>query len=141
MAAGALLPVSLNKMDSQGQFLVFCLCTATGFFGGVIYEPFSFIRLLCRCHADKNKIIGMIIDLLFCLIFALLYISLAYKCHFLAFRAYMCLGYALGFIIYLKILHRIVAFFEKVCYNMIAQKAKKIKKQEKTLKKEVNINI
>jgi hypothetical protein len=45
------------------------------------------------------------------------------------------MGFAVGGIIYLKTLHKIIAFFENVCYNKLTQLVKKARKQEKTLKK------
>jgi hypothetical protein len=47
----------------------------------------------------------------------------------------MWIGYALGGIIYLKSLHRILAFLQNVCYNRVIKMIKKAKKREKTLKK------
>ncbi len=125
-------------MDSQNQFVIFCLCVMIGIVGGVAYEPFSFIRLVFKCHKEKNKIVGYIADVLYCLFFTIFSMYAAYLFHFPAFRGYMLAGYLIGLIIYLKIFHRIVAFFEKVCYNSITKLVKKAKKQEKTLKKEVD---
>ena len=128
-------------MDTERQFITFCLCITTGFIGGIIYEPFSFVHRLSKCLTNKNKLIGIITDLLFCFIFSLLCVYASYKFHFGGFRMYMCIGFGGGFIIYLKILHRIVAFFEKVCYNTYIQKVKRNKKARKNSQKEVNINI
>ena len=128
-------------MDSRNQFTIFCLCLLVGLIGGVVYEPFAFIRLVCKCRRDKNKIIGVTADLLFCLLFSMVCIYAAYKLHFPDLRVYMCIGYGVGFIIYLKILHRIVAILEKVCYNVCIHRIRKVKKQEKLSNKEVNIHI
>jgi hypothetical protein len=52
----------------------------------------------------------------------------------------MILGYAIGLIIYLKILHRTLAIFEKVCYNMFTKVVKKAKSKKKLSKRgEYNI--
>ena len=91
-------------MDTYRQFTVFCFCIATGFIGGIIYEPFSFVRFLLKRPIRISKIIGIIADVLFCLCFAMLCVYMSYKLHFGAFRMYMCMGYGLGFIIYLKTL-------------------------------------
>ena len=122
-------------MDSRNQFTVFCLCLLIGGAGGVIYEPFVLLRWIFKCHNGKNKIIGVMADLLFCFTFSILCIYASYRLHFPSFRMYMCIGYGVGFIIYLKILHRIVAIFEKVCYNIHTQRVKKGEKARKTLKK------
>ena len=51
------------------------------------------------------------------------------------FRIFWWIGYILGGIIYLKSLHKIIAFFENVCYNKVTKLVKKAKNQEKALKK------
>ena len=79
--------------------------------------------------------------MLFCLLFSMVCIHAAYKLHFPDLRVYMCIGYGGGFIIYLKILHRIVAFFEKVCYNILTRWVRKRQKSRKNSQKEVNIKI
>ena len=123
-------------MDSRNQFTVFCLCVATGFVGGVIYEIFSFLRLIMGCRCGKNKFLGCMADVIFCVCFALHCIFASFLFHFPNLRVYMCIGYALGGIIYLKSLHIILAFLQNVCYNKITKVVKKAKKREKTLKKE-----
>ena len=108
-------------MDTQHQFAVFGLCLFIGFLGGVLYEPFSFLRLLFGCRQGKNKILGGVIDTAFWLSFTILSTALGFAFGFPAFRVYICLGYVLGGIIYLKSLHRIVAFLENLWYNKITQ--------------------
>jgi hypothetical protein len=53
----------------------------------------------------------------------------------------MWIGYAVGGIIYLKTLHRMVAFFKKVCYNRLNLLVKKAKNARKNSQKEVDITI
>ena len=118
-------------MDTQNQLAVFSLAVAVGFVGGIVYEPFAFLRLLFGCHRGKNAKIGMGFDVLFWLAFALLSIFSSFALRFPSFRAYIWLGYVVGGIIYLKTLRRIVAFFQKVCYN----KTIKVAKRRKTKKK------
>ena len=127
-------------MDGKGQFGVFCLCIAVGFCGGVLYEFFAIFRKVCGCEKGKNKILGSVFDVLFFLSFAIWCVFTSYIGDFPAFRIYQWLGYAVGGILYSKILRRIVAFFEKLCYNELKkvckwQKSKKTlgKKQEKKL--------
>ena len=126
-------------MDTKHQFTAFCLCVGVGIAGGVLYEIVALFRGIAGCNKGKNKVLGIVLDVLFCLGFATLGIAASYTFHFPSFRVYMLLGYALGGGLYLKTLHRIVAFFKKVCYNKITQVVKKVKKQEKTLQKEVDI--
>ena len=122
-------------MDTSNQFAVFSVCLFIGFIGGIAYEPFGLVRVCFACGRGKNKILGAICDVAFWIVFALLCTVGAYIFHFPAFRAYMWLGYALGGILYLKILHKIIAFFENVCYNKVTHWIKKAKNREKTLKR------
>ena len=122
-------------MDAKGQFSVFLLCIGIGLCGGIIYEVFAFFRLLAGCERGKNKTLGIVLDGLFGLIFAFWGIFTAYFFRFPQFRWYMCLGWVLGGIIYLKTLRRIVAFLEKVCYNVAVKVANKAKARKKLFKK------
>ena len=118
-------------MDSQNQLSIFCICIGIGFAGGTIYEIFGFFRQTFRCGQGKNKALGAILDILFCLTFAVFCVFLAVLLHFPNFRVYMIVGYAIGGIIYLKTLHRILAIFENVCYNVILEAVKRLKKARK----------
>lgn len=128
-------------MDTKGQFSVFCICIAVGFVGGLLYEAFGVIRWIFGCSRGKNKTLCIALDILFFLSFAILSVFAAYNFRFPAFRVYMWLGNAVGFLLYLKILHRIVAFFENMCYNKVIKLIKKAKNREKTLQKEVDKQI
>ena len=119
-------------MDTQNQLAIFALAVAVGFVGGIVYEPFAFLRLLFGCHRGKNAKIGMAFDVLFWLAFALLSIFSSFALRFPSFRAYIWLGYAVGGIIYLKTLRRILAFCEKVCYNKLVKVLKKAKSKKNT---------
>ncbi len=121
-------------MDSKGQFGVFCLCVAVGLVGGLLYEIFVLLRALFRCEKGKNKIVGILLDAAFFVCFAMLCVYAAYRFRFPNLRFYMWIGYAVGGIIYLKTLRRIVAFLEKVCYNKAIKVAKKVKTKKKLSK-------
>lgn len=123
-------------MDTQNQFAVFGLCILIGFIGGILYEPFAFFRLVFGCKNEKNKIIGGILDCAFWVLFAIVSVCLSCAFKFPSFRLYIGIGYLFGGIIYLKSLHRIVAFFENVCYNKIIQGLTKRKNRKKLLRKE-----
>lgn len=114
-------------MDSQNQFYIFWLCVAVGFCGGLLYEFFAFIRMLFR-QGKGERIAAFLCDAAFFIAFAAFAVFAAVVLRFPTFRVYMWLGYALGGIIYLKTLRRIVAFLENVCYNVVRQKAKSKKK-------------
>lgn len=122
-------------MDTEKQFVYFCLCLAVGFAGGLIYGAFSFVRVAFNCPRGKNRIVGAAADIAFFLAFALVCVAAAYLFDFPSFRVYMWIGYALGLILYLKSLHKAVAFFQNVCYNKIAKVIEKTKKRKKSLKK------
>ncbi|MBR2646427.1 MAG: hypothetical protein IKD47_02585 [Clostridia bacterium] len=109
-----------------------------GFVGGILYEIPSLFRWIFRCNRGKNATIGAILDALFWIGFTIWCIFAAFLFHFPDFRVYMIVGYGIGLIIYLKILHRIVAFFKKVCYNGLTKMVKKAKNKKKLSKKEVD---
>ena len=121
-------------MDAKNQFAYFCLSIAVGFCGGLIYEIFAVLRFVFGCEHKKRKTVGLILDLIFGTAFASFAIYTAFLLKFPSFREYMCIGYAIGGIIYAKTLRRILAFYKKVCYNVFARMVKKAKKQRKTLR-------
>lgn len=121
-------------MDSKNQFTVFCFCVVVGFLGGIVYEVFAFFRALFGCGKGKNKLLGAVCDVLFFIVFAALCVAAAFILEFPRFRVYMWLGYAVGGIIYAKTLRRIVAFSEKVCYNILIKAVKKAKSKKKLSK-------
>ena len=118
-------------MDSKGQLGVFCLCVAIGFVGGVLYEIFILFRAVFRCDKGKKKGVGIALDMAFFVAFGVLCIYAGYQFYFPNLRFYMWIGYAVGYIIYLKTLRRILAFLEKVCYNKASKVAKKVKTKKK----------
>ena len=121
-------------MDSARQFSVFLLCILIGFSGGILYEVFAFFRLIFRCKKRKNIFLSILLDVTFFIVFALLCVYAAFALDFPNIRVYMWIGYALGGVIYSKTLRRILAFLEKVCYNVLAKLVKKAKTKKKLLK-------
>ena len=126
-------------MDTKNQFAYFLLSVAIGFVGGLLYELFALVRLLFRVKNGKRKALGVGIDIMFCICFAILCIYASFFLHFPDFRGYICIGWLVGGIIYLKILHRIVAFLEKVCYNVLVKMVTKARSKEKTLRERKDI--
>ena len=124
-------------MDAKNQFAVFGLSLFVGFFGGILYEFFAFFRFLFRCEEKNRRALGGVLDVGFWISFVFFSVIWAYFLKFPDFRVYIWLGYALGGILYLKTLHKIIAFLEKLCYNKITKLIKKAKNQEKTLSKEM----
>lgn len=128
-------------MDTQNQFAIFGICLCIGFVGGVLYEIVAPLRLAFGCAHGKNKIVGYTLDVVFWICFAVFTVFAAYLFRFPAFRVYMWIGYALGGILYLKTLRRIVAFFENICYNRITKLVKKAKSQRKKSSEKVEREI
>lgn len=126
-------------MDSQNQFMYFAFSVLIGFIGAAMYEIIYLLRWIFGCRKGKNKAIGTGLDILFFIIFTIWCIFTSYLLHFPSFRVYIGIGYLVGGIIYLKILHKTVAIFEKVCYNMFTKMVEKVKKTRKNSLKEVNI--
>ena len=74
----------------------------------------------------KDKILLIICDLMYCVVFAAGFIFVSVMFDFENLRAYMLIGCAIGAIIYLKSFHIIVAFFVRKVYNIaIAKKEQK----------------
>ena len=120
--------------DGKNQLAVFCLCVAIGFIGGILYEAFALFRFVFACDRGKNKILGGVLDGLFFVGFAVGSVFAAFVFRFPSFRVYIWIGYAVGGILYAKSLRRIVAFLEKVCYNVLT-KVRKRRKDKKKLSK------
>ena len=117
-------------MDSVGQFSVFMHCVLFGYCGGLLYEVFALFRLLFGCEKREN-IIGILLDVAFFAIFAVGCVYFSFLRKLPTQRIYMWIGYALGGVLYSKTLRRILAFFEKVCYNSIARVVKRAKIEKK----------
>ena len=122
-------------MDTERQLFVFLICVAVGFGYGIVYEPFYLIGRILGGKREKRKILRAVLDVTYFIGFAFVHIYAAYWFHFPSFRVYMWIGYAVGWIIYLKTLRRIVAFLQNVCYNRITKLVKRQKNERKTLKK------
>jgi len=105
----------------------------------LLYGGFSFLRKICGCDKGKCKTLGIALDIACCILFAIWCIYASFLFRLPSFRAYMCLGWAIGGIIYLKILQIMLAFFKKVCYNVFVRIVKRAKSKEKTLKREEKI--
>lgn len=128
-------------MDTKNQFAIFGLCVCVGFIGGVLYEAFAFFRWLFGCGRGKNKLLGGALDIAFWICFTGTCVFAAYAFRFPALRVYMWAGYLLGGIIYLKTLHKIIAFLENLCYNKLNKLVKRAKNKEKTRSKEVKKSL
>ena len=122
-------------MDTKNQLLYFLLSLCIGFLGGIIYNFFAFLRFSLGCNHEKRRGLGITLDVVFCLLFAIYCIFIGFFLQFPDFRGYMGVGFWLGLIISIKILQITLAFFKKVCYNRVTNMGKKAKKREKLFKK------
>ena len=110
----------MSEVDQLYIFLVSAVC---GVVGGLLYDAISLVRL-----PFSSLWIRYITDMLFCCLFAVLYLTVSVLCEFPDLRMYAFAACIVGFVLYLKSLHKIVAFLAKKIYNRIKpiQKDKKI---------------
>ena len=113
-------------MNGADQFYIFLVCTLFGAASGVIYDV-----IYCAVLPFKKSWVKIVGDLLFSAIFIVLYLFLSLLFSFPAFRLYMFLGCAVGFYLYLKSFHKIVAFFARKVYNKIRSRAHLAKKEKR----------
>ena len=123
-------------MDTKSQFTFFLLSVGIGLVGGLLYELFAVVRFLGRCNRGKRKILGFLVDIAFCLAFAIWAIFAMAYLRFPDLQGYMCIGWLLGWALSSRILHKILALCGKVCYNVLVKIVTKAKSKEKTLPKE-----
>lgn len=127
-------------METILELSVFFQSVFIGFVGGIIYEIFSVLRWVFGVKKGKMFALGVVFDVVFFAIFAFFTTISSTFAGFPAFRWYIAVGYGIGFLLYLKILHRILDFLEKVCYNAIYKSIKtcksKLKKQKKFERKQ-----
>ena len=112
-------------MNGADQFYIFLVCAVFGVLSGVIYDV-----IYCAVLPFKRQWVKIAGDLLFSAIFIALYIFLSLLFSFPAFRLYMFLGCAVGFYLYLKSFHKIVAFLAAKVYNKVQQKFTSKKKEQ-----------
>ena len=103
-------------MNAPDQFYLFLVSVCCGTAGGVLYdltEPLR--RLFMRKRLHMAAVFAA--DVLFFTAFAGLYLVVSTMLGFPDLRVYAFFGCLLGFALYLKTLHKIVAFFGKKLYN------------------------
>ncbi len=104
-------------MQEISQIYVFFSCVLCGAAGGIIYDIIYIVKGFVRVKSGK-----IALDILFFLLFALVYVFLSVLFSLPDFRVYMFIACLLGLILYLKSLHRILDFFIKRLYNVIKKK-------------------
>ena len=121
-------------MDGAGQFPIFLLCVSQGLAGGFVYE---FVSLMVLPKPKKWRTsLRFVADVAFFVAFAGLCVFVTSWLCLPAFREYYYVGFALGLVLYLKTLHKAVAFFKKICYNSIRKLVNCLKKRKNFRKKE-----
>ncbi len=119
-------------MDARFQLGEFAVCALLGLaFAGVID-----IVCMQSPKGGAKKILSIVIEATAFVVFAAVCVWLWTSLGFTGRRGYHYLGILLGMILYLKTFRIIVAFFKKVCYNILKKVVKKRNKTKKTLKKE-----
>lgn len=98
----------------------FLLCALLGFIGGALYD-----LLTGLAYPFKRRVLTVLSEAVFCLLFSGLYLIFSLKSALPAFRLYLFFGCAAGFFLYLKSLHKTVAFFAKKVYNACVDKIQK----------------
>lgn len=120
------------------DFYIFLICLFCGVVSGTVYDVLYAARIFV-CGTDKgeytvkDRFFIIICDILYCLIFCAAFIFISVTFGFYSFRAYTFAGCALGFLIYLKSIHQIVAFFLRKVYNNVNRL--KVKMYERRKKK------
>lgn len=111
-------------MTDKGQFYIFFVCVLCGAVGGILYDVFDGVQAPFRSRIGK-----VIAQLCFCAVFAFFYIYISVWLGLPDFRSYMFLGCFIGFLLYLKSFHEIVAFFAQRGYNVIKRSIRKSKER------------
>ena len=81
-------------------------------------------------------VLRFVADIAFFVAFAGLCVFVASWLCLPSFREYYYLGFALGLLLYLKTFHKAVAFFKKMCYNVVRKLVNCLKKRKNFRKKE-----
>ena len=107
---------------------VFITCAVCGIVSGIFYD----ILYIARCavcgvakgaYTVKDRIFLIACDILYCLIFAAIFVFISVMFDFDYLRLYMLLGCVLGALLYLKSFHVFIAFSVKKIYNRITVKS------------------
>ena len=114
-------------MSGADQFFTFLVCALCGLAGGIIYDFFYVLRTFFCVRWMR-----ILCDIAFCVLFSGMYLFVSVMMGLPGIRFYTVLGCLLGLILYLKSLHKIIAFFAKKVYNGIKQLPKGHKRWTRT---------
>lgn len=104
-------------MGEANQLYVFFCCVLSGVVSGVVYDILYLVKQFA-----KGKAVAVSLDALFFIVFAGIYIFISVMFALPSFRPYMFFGCLAGLLLYLKSMHRILAFFVKTLYNVKKRK-------------------
>lgn len=99
------------------QIYFFLICVLCGVVSGCVYDCLYIVKRLL-----PGRKVGASLDVLFFIVFAVMYIFLAVLFEFPSFRPYLFLGCLLGLLLYLKSVHIILDFLINMLYNKIEKK-------------------
>ena len=102
---------------TRSQIFVFIACFAFGGLSAIFLSLSAGIKFFL-----KNKVLKIVVDVIFCLPMCVMYPLFAHKLFFPNFRIYMMIGVFLGVLAYLKSFHILLAKFTKKIYNIIKEK-------------------
>lgn len=111
---------------SLDQPRIFLCCLFIGIVCGLVYEPFSFIKLIFKTNAVNH-----VLDCLWLIasLFVFTYLGVIFSLP--DFRWYMFLSVLLGFYFYEESFHKVFAFLENKLYNIISKSFSKLFKKLK----------
>lgn len=116
------------------QIFIFITCACCGVISGIVYD----ILYIARCavcgvekqaYTAKDRIFIVACDILYCLIFAVMFVFTSVMFDFYELRLFMLAGCLLGAFLYLKSFHVFVAISAKKVYNKVT--FKRLKKGKK----------
>ncbi len=122
-------------MATRGQLIYFLLSVLLGFLGGFLWQVFSLFRLPFP-KGKARRIATVASDCLSLVLWGAFCCVVSARFFMPDHRAYRYIGYALGFIIYLKTVKNLLDFLKNVCYNKLT----KLRKSKKArLKREEHL--
>lgn len=118
------------------QIKIFLICLACGVLSGAVYDFLYIIRrAVSGAPSQKSKkrefICTAVCDLLYVLALSAIFVAASVYFCFPDVRLYMFAAVAIGFVLYVKSFHIIVAFFVNRLYNSIGRIVKVGKRGKK----------
>jgi hypothetical protein len=112
---------------TANQIFIFLVCIYAGLLSGIVYDFLYVLKL-----AVGGKWMNIILDIVFFIIFALIYIFVSFLFEFPIFRLYMFFATQLGLFMYIKSFHILIANGAKKIYNKLKQLKGKGRERRKT---------